>query len=176
MAAVYALLGLLVFLVALLALPRVLLRRAQDRLARQVMEREGEAFKLLTRADLVAGQYRRIPGVLALKEGTLEFEGLFGNGLLLPTSRIQKIATGKRLASGRSLLRLEVLRLTRSSGEEIEFVLHPASALAWRSHLGLWAVRERQRDADRVSPGRAEAGSSGPRELPPTGVGPLRPR
>jgi hypothetical protein len=149
---------LLVLLLAAIVLPRLFLNRALDRLAREKIEKEGSAFKLLTRADLVAGRYRRLPGVLALKEGSLEFEGLFEDRLILPTARIQKIATGKRLASGRSLLRQEVLRITRSNGgEEAEFVLHPASARAWGSHLGLWAMRERQQDADRVSPGRGGA-------------------
>ena len=139
---------------AILLVPRSLVKRAQDRLARERIEREGRSFKLLTRADLVLGRYRRIPGVLGLTEDALSFEGLFGESVLLPTSRIQKIATGKRLPSGRLLFRLEVLRITRSNGEEVEFALTPASALAWRSHLGLWAMRERQADADRVTPGR----------------------
>jgi hypothetical protein len=69
-------------------------------------------------------------------------------------ARVQKIATGQRLASGRMLFRQEVLRLTRSGGEEIEFVLSPPSAHAWRSHLGLWAGRERQAEAEQVTPGR----------------------
>ena len=44
--------------------------------------------------------------------------------------------------------------LTVSGGEQTEFVLTRDSATAWRSHLGLWAVKERQADADRVVPGR----------------------
>ena len=58
------------------------------------------------------------------------------------------------MASGRRLLRLEVLRLTRTDGTELEFVLAPDSASAWRSHLGLWAVRERTAAMDTVAPGR----------------------
>jgi hypothetical protein len=82
------------------------------------------------------------------------FSSLFGESELLPTERIQKIATGRLLASGRKLLRLEVIRFTRSAGEELEFVLATASAGAWRSHLGLWAVAERKAEIDRVTPGR----------------------
>ncbi len=142
-------------LVLIVAVPRVLMRRAQDRLARSILERDAGRFKLLTRADLTAGEYRRLPGVLGLTGDGLEFTGLFGESAVLPASRIQKIATGDRLSSGRRLLRLEVLRLTRSNGEELEFVLTRPSASAWRSHLGLWAVEERKAEADTVTPGRA---------------------
>jgi hypothetical protein len=134
------------------ALPRVLLRRAQDRLAARLLSESG--FRLLTRAELVVGKYRRAPGVLGLSREAVSFQGLFGESEVLPTLRIQKVVTGRRLSSGRKLLRLQVLRLTRTIGGELEFVLTPASASAWRSHLGLWAVAERQGSIDRVAPGR----------------------
>jgi hypothetical protein len=134
--------------------PRILLRRAQDRLASRLLAETGGAYQLLTRAELVAGTHRRVPGVLGLRENVVIFSSLFGESELLPTERIQKIATGRLLASGRKLLRLEVIRFTRSAGEELEFVLAPASAGAWRSHLGLWAVAERKAEIDRVTPGR----------------------
>jgi hypothetical protein len=137
---------------AFLTIPRFLLHRAQDRLAKEKLAAEESA--LLTRADLVLGRYRRAPGILGLTRTAVRFDGLFGESAVLPTVEIQRIETGQRLSSGRRLLRLEVLRLTRSTGEQVEFVLSPASAFAWRSHLGLWAVRERQADADRVAPGR----------------------
>jgi len=138
---------------ALVLVPRYLLKSAQDRLAGAALGREGESYKLLTRADLVAGRYRRIPGVLGLTPEALLFSGLFGESVSVETSQIQKIATGSRLASGRDLTGLEVLRVTPSEGGDVEFVVSPASAFAWRSHLGLWAVAERQSDADRVVPG-----------------------
>ena len=84
----------------------------------------------------------------------MTFEGLFGERRTVPTARIQKIVTGQRLSSGRRLLRLEVLRVTQSLGEELELVMAPASASAWRSHLGLWAVQERKAAMDTVTPGR----------------------
>jgi hypothetical protein len=140
-------------LLALLAIPRLLLQRAQDRLAKEAMARELDVWKLLTRAELVAGRYRRLPGLLGLKDGSVEFSGLYGESILIPTARIQKIATGTRLASGRLLFRTEVLRITGSNGEDNEFVLTRPAASAWRSHLGLWAMAERQADADRVTPG-----------------------
>ena len=136
------------------ALPRIMVRRAQDRLAARLLEEEAGSFRLLTRAEMVAGTYRRLPGVLALTEGAVAFRGLFGENEIVATPRIQKIATGRRMAGGRRLLRLEVLRLTRTDRSEVEFVLAPDSASAWRSHLGLWAVRERTAAMDTVAPGR----------------------
>jgi hypothetical protein len=150
----WGLLGLAAAFLALSTIPRLLLNRAQDRLAARLLAGGAERCKLLTRAELVAGRHRRLPGVLALTEEAIEFSGLFGESVPIATRRIQKIETGSRLSSGRRLFRLEVLRVTRSSGEREEFVLSPASASAWRSHLGLWAARERQADADRVAPGR----------------------
>jgi hypothetical protein len=146
--------GLLALAALSVFLPRWLITRAQDRLASRLLAESGGGFQLLTRAELVAGEHRRIPGVLGLRENAVSFSGLFGESELLPTSRIHKIATGQRLASGRKLLRLEVLRFTRPGDEELEFVLAPASAGAWRSHLGLWAVAERKSAMDRVTPGR----------------------
>jgi hypothetical protein len=139
---------------ALVLVPRHLLKSAQDRLAGAAMAREGESYKLLTRADLVAGRYRRVPGVLGLTPEALQFSGLFGESVLVGTSSIRKITTGSRLTTGRDLVGLEVLRITRAEGGDVEFVVSPASALAWRSHLGLWAIQERQAAADRVEPGR----------------------
>ena len=140
-------------LLAVLTVPRIFLRRAQDRLAKEKLA-AGHDPMLLTRAELVVGRHRRAPGVLALTSVAIRFDGLFEESAVLPTSAIQKIETGQRLASGRLLFRLEVLRLTVTGGEQTEFVLTRDSAAAWRSHLGLWAVKERQADADRVMPGR----------------------
>ena len=146
--------GLAVLLGVVLGVPRWLLGRAQDRLARSVLAGNPEGYKLLTRAELVAGTHRRLPGVLGLTEGAVEFHGLFGETVELPTARIQKIVTGQRLASGRQLVRLEILRLSRPSEPDVELVLSRASASAWRSHLGLWAVGERKAAMDVVAPGR----------------------
>ena len=141
-------------LVLVLLVPKWLLGRAQDRLARKLLAEDAGRYKLLTRAALVAGTHRRLPGVLGLTGEAVEFHGLFGERVALPTGRIQKIVTGRRLANGRQLVRLEILRLTRPDGEEIEVVLSRASASAWRSHLGLWAVGERKAAMDVVAPGR----------------------
>jgi hypothetical protein len=143
-----------VLIAAAFLLPRLLLRRAQDRLAKRLLAEDPGRFQLLTRAELVAGQHRRLPGVLGLTHDAVQFEGLFGERETVATERIQKIVTGRRMASGRRLLRLEVLRITRAGGTELELVLAPDSASAWRSHLGLWAVRERTAAMDTVTPGR----------------------
>ena len=146
--------GVVVLGAAAILVPRTLLRKAQDRLASRVLAESGGPYQLLTRAELVAGRHRRVPGILGLTENAVSFHGLFGENEVVPTARIEKIATGRKLASGRKLLRLEVIRLTSSAGGELEFVMAPASAGAWRSHLGLWAVAERKADMDRVTPGR----------------------
>jgi hypothetical protein len=135
--------------------PRALLTRAQDRLATRLLAEPGASYKLLTRAELCTrGTYRRLPGVLGLTEGTLVFHGLFGETETLPTARLQKIVTGTCMSNGRQLLGREVLRLTRAGGDELELVLARASASAWRSHLGLWAIEERRAAMDTVTPGR----------------------
>ena len=143
-----------VAIVLMFAVPRVLLRRAQDRLASRLLAEAGGRFQLLTRAEMVAGKHRRIPGVLGLAESAVAFSGLFGESERLPTAQIQKVVTGRKLASGRQLLRLEILRFSRSGDEDLEFVLAPSSAAAWRSHLGLWAVAERKSAMDILKPGR----------------------
>jgi hypothetical protein len=136
--------------------PRLLIRRAQDRLARQTMARDGKALRLLTRAELVIGRFERIPGLLAWRDDVLAFQGIGGHSLTIPPSRIQKIVTADRLDSGRLLMKLEVLRLTDTDGEELEFVVARNSADAWRRLLGEWSVRERQEAAaaDLVTKGR----------------------
>ena len=146
--------GVAAAIAAFFIVPRVLLRRAQDRLASRLLAESGGAFQLLTRAELVSGRHRRIPGVLGLGENAVSFSGLFGEKERLPTADIRKIVTGRKLASGRKLMRLEILRLSRSEDEDLEFVLAPSSAAAWRSHLGLWAVAERKSAMDTVKPGR----------------------
>jgi hypothetical protein len=136
-------------------LPRLALTRAQGRMATEKLaSAPPNTWKLLTRADLVVGRYRRLPGLLALDNEALTFQSLFGDATTIATSRIVKIITGRRLANGRTLVRHGVLRVVRSAGEETEFVLTLAALSAWRSHLGRWAAQEKQADAERVVPGR----------------------
>jgi hypothetical protein len=144
-------------LAMLFFVPRLLIRKAQDRLARATMAREGKALKLLTRAELVIGRFERIPGLLAWRDDVLAFQGIEGHSVTIPPSHIQKIVTADRLGRGRLLVKLEVLRLTDTSGEELEFVVARNSADAWRRLLGEWSVRERQEAAatDVVTKGRS---------------------
>lgn len=150
----WLLLGAAMILAAVFLAPRLLIGRAQDRLARTRMAREGGSLKLLTRAELVIGRYRRVPGLLAWRDDVLSFQGITGQAVTIPPARIQKIVTADRLG-GRLLLKLEVLRLTDTDGEELEFVVARDSADAWRRLLGEWSVRERQRapEADVVTRG-----------------------
>jgi hypothetical protein len=124
--------------------PRLLIGRAQDLLAKRTMARDGKALKLLTRAELVTGRFERVPGLLAWRDDVLSFQGISGHEVNIPPSRIRKIVTADRLSSGRLLMKLEILRLTDVDGEELEFVVARNSADAWRRLLGEWAVRERQ--------------------------------
>lgn len=135
--------GAVALLAIVFAFPRLLILRAQDRLAKKTMFRDGKALKLLTRADLVVGRYRRIPGLLVWRDDILAFQGIEGHEISLPPTRIQKIVTADRMANGRLLVRLEVLRLTDSAGGDLEFVLAKDTANAWRSLLGEWAGRQR---------------------------------
>lgn len=142
----WVLLGALLVAV-LFVVPRLLISRAQDRLAKTAMARKGGAMKLLTRAELVIGKFERIPGLLAWRDDVLTFQGIDGHTVAVPPARIQKIVTADRLGSGRLFMKLEVLRLTDTSGEDLEFVVARNSADAWRRLLGDWAVRERQKTA-----------------------------
>jgi hypothetical protein len=151
----WLLLGAAVILAAVFILPRLLIGRAQDRLAHATMARDGKALKLVTRAELVVGRFRRIPGLLAWRDDVLAFQGIEGHSVTIPPSRIKKIVTADRLGSGRLLMKLEVLRLTDTDGEQIELVVARNSADAWRRLLGEWLVRERQTSAaDVVTKGR----------------------
>jgi hypothetical protein len=151
----WLLLGAAAILTAVFILPRLLIGRAQDRLAHATMARDGKALKLVTRAELVVGRFRRIPGLLAWRDDVLMFQGIGGHSMAIPPARIQKIVTADRLGSGRLLMKLEVLRLTDTDGEQIELVVARNSADAWRRLLGEWSVRERQASAaDVVTKGR----------------------
>src|SRR5687768_7009637 len=128
---------------------------AQDRLAKSTMYRDGKSLKLLTRAELVIGRFKRVPGLLAWRDDVLSFQGIEGHTVTVPPSQIQKIVTADRMSSGRLLVKLEILRLTDTDGEEIEFVLERNTADAWRRLLGEWAGRERAAAMDLVTPGRS---------------------
>ena len=124
-------------------------------MAKTTMYRDGKSLKLLTRAELVTGRFGRIPGLLAWRDDVLSFQGIEGHAVTIPPSRIQKIVTADRLSSGRLFVKLEILRLTDTDGEKLEFVVERNSADAWRRLLGEWAGRERAAAMDVVTPGRS---------------------
>jgi hypothetical protein len=139
----WILLGASAIIAAFFLVPRLLIGRAQDQLARTTMARDGKTLKLVTRAELVIGKFQRIPGLLSWRDDVLVFQGIDGHTETIPPSRINKIVTADRMGSGRLLVKLEVLRFTDSEGEELEFVVARNSADAWRKMLGDWAGRQR---------------------------------
>jgi hypothetical protein len=153
----WLLLGAAAVAAALFLLPRLFIGMAQDRLAKTTMYRDGKSLKLLTRAELVTGRFERVPGLLAWRDDVLSFQGIEGHAVIIPPSRIQKIVTADRLSSGRLLVKLEILRLTDTDGEELEFVLERNTVDAWRRLLGEWAGRERAAALDLVTPGRSSS-------------------
>ena len=124
-------------------------------MAKKTMYRDAKSLKLLTRAELVTGRFGRIPGLLAWRDDVLSFQGIEGHSVIVPPARIEKIVTADRLSSGRLFVKLEILRLTDTDGEEFEFVVERNSADAWRRLLGEWAGRERASTMDVVTPGRS---------------------
>ncbi len=138
--------GIAVAAVLLALLPRVLIRRGQDRLAVDVLAAgKGDApYRLLTRAEKFVGSYRRLPGVLGLKRDELVFSSRFEPPVSIPLASIRKISTGKLLSTGRRLLRDEVLALTDESGALTEFQMSHASCFQWRQALGAWAAIQRK--------------------------------
>lgn len=151
----WILLGAAAVAAALSLLPRLFIGMAQDRMAKTTMYRDGKSLKLLTRAELVTGRFGRIPGLLAWRDDVLSFQGIEGHTVSVPPSRIQKIVTADRLSRGRLFVKLEILRLTDTDGEQLEFVVERNSADAWRRLLGEWAGRERVAAMDVVTPGRS---------------------
>ena len=129
----------------LAAVPKALIRRGQDRLAREILARPGapERPRLLTRAERFVGAYRRLPGVLGMNGRSLVFENRFEPALEIPLGEIRKISTGKLLSSGRRLFRDEALAITLASGALFEFQMSHASCFQWRQHLGAWAAKQR---------------------------------
>ncbi len=141
---------------ALAIVPRRLIRRSQNRLAAEILSREGarEALRLLTPAEKFVGAYRRLPGVLGMREDQLVFETPFGDSWTLPMSRVRKIVSGKVLSSGRRLFRDEALALTDDGGTIAEFQMPHDSAYQWRRLLSEWAARQKASEAAVVTPGK----------------------
>src|SRR5258708_2941196 len=110
-------------MILLRLVPRALIRRGQDRRAREILGRGNarDRYQLLTRAERFVGSYRRLPGVLGMRRDRLVFESRFEPPWDSSLSAIRKISTGKLLSTGRRLLREEVLTLPDADGAIFEF-------------------------------------------------------
>ena len=126
-------------------LPPILIRRGRNRLAAEILSRDGATPALLTPADRCTGRFRRVPGVLGMDRDSVTFESRHEAPTVLPLSRIKRIVSGNRMASGRRLLRAEVLTLIDADDRAFEFLMPRASVYQWRQHLGAWAAGSRSR-------------------------------
>lgn len=134
---------------AALILPPMLIRRSRDRLAAEILARPDGKPALLTPADRCLGRFRRVPGVLGLDAAAIRFESRIEAPTVLPLDRIRKISSGVRMASGRRLIRSEVLTLVDRDGTSLEFLMPRASVYQWRRHLGEWAARKKSEEQSR---------------------------
>jgi len=131
-------------LIALLAaIPAAMLRRGRDRLAAEILARPGPPPLLLTPADRCTGRFRRVPGVAGMDGAAITFESRFEPPTVLPLSQIRRVWSGNRMASGRRLLRAEVLALVDTQGRTLELLMPRASVYQWRQYLGAWAARKK---------------------------------
>src|SRR5580765_28171 len=130
-------------LAAIGAVPPILIRRGRDRLAAEVLARAGPKPALLTPADRCAGRFRRVPGVAGMDRETITFESRLEAPTVIPLSRVRRVSSGNRMASGRRLLRAEVLTLLDMDGRTLELLMPRASVYQWRQHLGAWAARRK---------------------------------
>ena len=125
------------------AVPPLLIRRGRNRLAAEILAREGSPPSLLTPADRCAGRFRRVPGVAGLDRRAITFESRLEEPTTIPLSRLRRVSSGNRMASGRRLLRAEVLTLLDTEGRTLELLMPRASVYQWRQHLGAWAARQK---------------------------------
>lgn len=131
-----------------LAVPPFLIRRGRDRLASEILARGGAKPALLTPADRCTGRFRRVPGVAGMDREAIRFESRLEEPTVIPLSRVRKISSGNRMASGRRLLRAEVLTLLDADGRTLELLMPRASVYQWRQHLGAWAARRKAGTTD----------------------------
>lgn len=125
------------------AVPPLLIRRARGRLAAEILARGGPRPALLTPADRCAGRFRRVPGVAGMDREAITFESRLEAPTVIPLSRLRRVSSGNRMASGRRLLRAEVLTLLDTEGRRLELLMPRASVYQWRQHLGAWAARQK---------------------------------
>ena len=97
----------------------------------------GPVVRIGTPCRIVEGA-ALLPGALALTPDGLVWQGIAGAQGSARFAEIQRIETDARLIFGRPLLRSEVLRVTRTSGEVVELVLGKGAAWEWHRALGEW--------------------------------------
>ena len=136
----------LALLLAAALIPPLLIRRSRNRLAAEILGRDGPKPSLLTPADRCVGRFRRVPGVLGLDGAAVRFESRIEAPTVLRLDRIRRISSGIRMASGRRLIRSEVLTLVDCEGAALEFLMPHASVYQWRRHLGEWAARQKSEE------------------------------
>jgi len=125
------------------AVPPLLIRRGRDRLAAEILARGGPTPALLTPADRCSGRFRRVPGVAGMDREAITFESRLEAPTVIALSRLRRVSSGNRMASGRRLLRAEVLTLVDTDGRTLELLMPRASVYQWRQHLGAWAARQK---------------------------------
>jgi hypothetical protein len=125
------------------AVPPLLIRRARGRLAAEILARGGPGPALLTPADRCTGRFRRVPGVAGMDREAITFESRLEAPTVIALSRLRRVSSGNRMASGRRLLRAEVLTLLDTEGRTLELLMPRASVYQWRQHLGAWAARQK---------------------------------
>lgn len=141
------------------AVPPLLIRRGRDRLAAEILARAGPAPALLTPADRCSSRFRRVPGVAGMDREAITFESRHEAPTVIALSRLRRVSSGNRMASGRRLLRAEVLTLLDTDGRTLELLMPRASVYQWRQHLGAWAARQKA-----TAP--AGSGNDGPSSAP----------
>jgi hypothetical protein len=139
------------------AVPPLLIRRGRDRLAAEILARGGPAPALLTPADRCSGRFRRVPGVAGMDREAITFESRLEAPTVIALSRLRRVSSGNRMASGRRLLRAEVLTLLDTDGRTLELLMPRASVYQWRQHLGAWAARQKAAAGESGDPSSAPA-------------------
>jgi len=97
----------------------------------------GPVVRIATPCRIVSGP-ALLPGAVGLTPQGLFWRGIASVEGSVPFQEIARIETDARLMSGRALLRNEALRITRTSGEVIEFVLAKGPAWEWHRAIGEW--------------------------------------
>jgi hypothetical protein len=111
----------------------------------------GPVVRIATPCRIAEGR-ALVPASVGLTPLGLAWHGLAGVSGSVRFEDVQRMETDARLATGRRFFRSEVLRVTRTSGDAVEFVLTRADAWEWRRAIGEWVGRKGTLDADSSAP------------------------